>query len=79
MNPNLTLDLLMLRAPLYSKYSVRMTPEEMKALRKSLDLTQVELAERLEVEPNTVARWEQGLVKISKVVELAVKSLKKKS
>ena len=52
-----------------------MKPEELKKIRRDLKLTQQELADTLEVERNTVARWETGTVVISKVVELAVKSL----
>jgi transcriptional regulator with XRE-family HTH domain len=33
---------------------------ELKARRTALDLTQAELAEKLEVAANTVARWERG-------------------
>ncbi len=37
-----------------------MTGEQIRALRLSLGLTQEQLAERLEVDRNTVARWERG-------------------
>ncbi len=37
-----------------------MTPNELRKRREALLLTQAELAARLEVAPNTVARWERG-------------------
>jgi type I restriction enzyme M protein len=36
------------------------TPEAIKALRKKMDLTQKQLANRLGVHPGTVTRWETG-------------------
>lgn len=37
-----------------------MTPQDLKALRSRLGMTQKELAEAVGVWPATVARWEQG-------------------
>ena len=37
-----------------------MTPDEIKALRKSLGLATAGLAEKLGVSPRTVENWEQG-------------------
>ena len=37
-----------------------MRPEELISRRKSMDLTQAELAEKLGTAANTVARWERG-------------------
>jgi DNA-binding transcriptional regulator YiaG len=74
----LTPDLLLLRAYRYQKYHALMKPEEMLALRKKLNMTQQELADVLEVQRNTVTRWENGVLPITKVVELAVLSLKPK-
>lgn len=42
-----------------------MTPEEFRALRERLGLSQEKLARRLDVSQNTVARWESGSRKIS--------------
>jgi len=52
-----------------------MTPDELKAIRARLGLTQAQLAEQLGVERNTVNRWEMGLLPIQKITELAVKYL----
>ncbi len=41
-----------------------MNGDEVKALRKQLRLTQVELAEQVGVAPNSVARWERGEMRI---------------
>ena len=53
-----------------------MTPEQFKKIREKLGLTQAELASILEVKTNTVYRWEAGILPISRIVELAVRSLK---
>lgn len=44
---------------------------ELKKRREKLGLTQSALADILEVKPNTVTRWENGVLPISKTVELA--------
>jgi len=41
-----------------------MTPQELRAIRKDLDLTTAELGERLGVSGRTVEDWEQGRRKI---------------
>lgn len=46
-----------------------MTPKQLKAFRARHDLTQVQLAERLGVKSNTVARWEGGIHPIPQIVE----------
>ena len=53
----------------------RMKPEQFKKIREKLGLTQAELASILDVKTNTVYRWEAGILPITRVVELAVKSL----
>ncbi|MFA7237977.1 MAG: helix-turn-helix domain-containing protein [Phycisphaeraceae bacterium] len=50
------------------------TPGYIRTLREALGLTQKQLAERLKVDPMTVARWEWGKVKPS---EPAIKALDK--
>jgi transcriptional regulator with XRE-family HTH domain len=45
-----------------------MTPEELKALRASLGLTQDELAEKVGVARNTINRWEMGIRSIPEPV-----------
>lgn len=40
------------------------TGSELKRLRTALSLTQVQLAERLGVDPNTYARWERQSMRI---------------
>jgi DNA-binding XRE family transcriptional regulator len=47
----------------------------LKQQRNDLGLTQIELAKQLEVSNNTVARWENGRLPISRVVELAMERL----
>ncbi len=47
----------------------------LKQQRNDLGLTQIELAEQLGVSNNTVARWENGRLPISRIVELAMERL----
>ena len=56
-----------------------MTHKEFRTKRKSLKLTQREVAEALDVGSNTVARWERGELPISRVVALAFSTLRKYS
>ncbi len=53
-----------------------MAPIELKNLRKSLGLTQVELAELLGVEKTSVWRWEKGQQVISQAVAMAAEHLR---
>jgi transcriptional regulator with XRE-family HTH domain len=53
------------------------TGDELRDLRKRLGLTQVELAEKVGVASNTVARWERGELGISEPVSRLVKLLAK--
>ena len=52
-----------------------MTPEELRKIRKRLDLTQTELAKIMEVTTNAVQNWEYGKRKISKTTAVYVKNL----
>jgi transcriptional regulator with XRE-family HTH domain len=52
-----------------------MTSVEFSLIRKTLGLTQQQLAQNLGVEPNTVARWERGERPILKTTELAMNYL----
>jgi len=52
-----------------------MDGEELKNRRVALGLTQAQLAEILDVKPNTVARWERGLLSVPRTVELAMKTV----
>jgi transcriptional regulator with XRE-family HTH domain len=52
-----------------------MTSVEFYLIRKTLGLTQQQLAETLGVEPNTVARWERGERPILKTTEFAMNYL----
>ncbi|TDI34536.1 MAG: DUF1870 family protein [Acidobacteria bacterium] len=54
-----------------------MTGEEFRNLRKTLRLTQVELAEKMGTTSNTVARWERGELQISELVSRFVQILTK--
>jgi len=55
-----------------------MEAKEFKRKRIRLGLTQTELAEILDVKPNTVSRYETGTLTISKVVELALDAVERK-
>lgn len=54
-----------------------MTPDQLKAARHKLGLTQAELAAKLQIPVNTIARWEQGKFKIEKgeLLRLALEHL----
>jgi len=52
----------------YQWYLMFMTPEELKALRARLGLTQQELAEKVGVARNTINRWEMGIRSIPEPV-----------
>lgn len=52
-----------------------MTPDQLRAVRAKLNLTQPELAKALGVTTDAVARWEGGRSPIRRVVALAVKHL----
>ena len=54
-----------------------MTGQELKELRRQMGLTQKELAERIGVPWNTVARWEVGMRKIFEPVARLVHYLEK--
>jgi transcriptional regulator with XRE-family HTH domain len=49
--------------------------KEFKRKRIRLGLTQTELAEMLDIKPNTISRYETGTLPISKVVELALEAV----
>jgi transcriptional regulator with XRE-family HTH domain len=54
-----------------------MRGEELKEKRIALGLTQAQLAEILDVKPNTVARWERGLLSVPRTVELAMEAVER--
>jgi DNA-binding transcriptional regulator YiaG len=54
-----------------------MEPEEVRAIRKRLGLTQAALAAKLGVQREAVARWEIGTRPVTGPVALAIRSLKK--
>lgn len=54
-----------------------MEGDELKEKRIALGLTQVQLAEILDVKPNTVARWERGLLAVPRTVELAMETVER--
>ncbi len=55
-----------------------MESREFKRKRGGLGLTQAELAEMLEIRPNTVSRYETGLLEIPKAVELALETVERR-
>ena len=52
-----------------------MTPQEVKQLRESLGLTQLEFANKLETTPVTVCKWEKDVCKPSKLFVREMKKL----
>lgn len=52
-----------------------MDGKQLRAIREKLGLTQAELADRLDVNRVTVARWETEAIAIDRRTELAVKFL----
>jgi DNA-binding transcriptional regulator YiaG len=54
-----------------------MKPEELRQIRKQLNLTQQQLADILGVSSRQVIRWEKGDYPISKIAEVAVRGLLK--
>ena len=52
-----------------------MTPKELCAIREKFKLTQVELAEGLDVQPTIVVGWERGVLPINRVTALAMEQL----
>jgi transcriptional regulator with XRE-family HTH domain len=52
-----------------------MEKDEFREKRLALKLTQAQLAEILDVKPNTVARWERGLLVVPRTVELAMETV----
>lgn len=52
-----------------------MTPAELKAWRAAAGLSQVGLAQLLEVNVITVSRWERGQARIPRMLELALASI----
>jgi transcriptional regulator with XRE-family HTH domain len=52
-----------------------MEGKEFRIKRNLLDLTQAEIAAKLDLNPNTVSRYEKGDLKIPKTVELAIEHL----
>ena len=58
-----------------SDYHSIMKGEELKRIRKQLDFTQQQLADKIGVTINAVQNWEYGKRKINKTVEAFVKNL----
>lgn len=56
-----------------------MTPEEIKAIRQSLGITQNKFAQLLEASPITINRWENGHVAPSRLYIKELKELRSKS
>jgi transcriptional regulator with XRE-family HTH domain len=52
-----------------------MNGDELKQRRAALDMTQAQLAEVLDVKPNTVARWERGVLIVPQTVALAMETV----
>jgi len=54
-----------------------MESDKLREKRIALGLTQAQLAEILDVKPNTVARWERGLLSVPRTVELAMETVER--
>ncbi len=54
-----------------------MESDELREKRLGLGLTQAQLAEILDVKPNTVARWERGVLAVPRTVELAMETVER--
>lgn len=52
-----------------------MTPDELRATRARLTMTQAALAAALAVDVRTIKRWEAGTIPIPRTVELALSTL----
>ena len=57
------------------KYSHGMTGKEVRRVRKLLGLTQRVFAERVGVNPNTVARWERDEVTVGSTAAILIRLL----
>lgn len=55
-----------------------MNGKELKIKRAILDMTQSELADELEMNPNTISRYENEDLPIPKTVELALEALERR-
>ena len=55
-----------------------MEPKDFRRKRMSLGLTQVELAEMLDIKSNTISRYETGLLVIPKAIELALEAIEQR-
>lgn len=58
-------------------YNQRMDGKMMRDIRRRMDLSQVELAQRLGVTQNTISRWESGAVTMQHpvILEMALRHL----
>ncbi|HEX8127505.1 MAG TPA: helix-turn-helix domain-containing protein [Pyrinomonadaceae bacterium] len=54
-----------------------MEGRELRERRIALGLTQARLAEILDVKPNTVARWERGILVVPKYIALAIETVER--
>lgn len=54
-----------------------MDGSELRQFREKLKLTQEQLAKKLNVATNTIARWERGERKIPEFLELALKTVER--
>ncbi len=57
---------------------VRVQGKELRKIRQQLNLTQAKFADLIGVKGNTVARWERGVLPISKTIELLAQLLAEK-
>lgn len=52
-----------------------MTPKRMKVARAELEMSQADLAKELDINSNTVSRYERGDLEIPRTIELAIEGL----
>jgi len=51
------------------------TKSEFKKLRESIGYSQARLSKEMDVTIRTITRWENGVVRISRVVEIAIRAI----
>ena len=56
-------------------YRLAVTKDEFKKFRESIGYTQARLSKEMDVTIRTITRWENGEVRIPRVVEIAIRAI----